>query len=119
MGATRNRMILRTICGRTPGRITRPLSVRVGLAWLHDPAPLLVSDRFAHQISDLGIQLLTARTRPPAPGTTAAVMGTVLETAFDELSVGRPPGASPTRRLASKPGIRNRAVHRLNARADF
>lgn len=94
-------------------------SVRVGLAWLHDPTPLLVSDRFAHQFSDLGIQLPTARTRPLAPGTTATVMGTVLETALDEHSVGRPPGASLTRRLASEPGIRNRAVHRLNARADF
>ncbi|WP_241727001.1 GNAT family N-acetyltransferase, partial [Dietzia sp. SLG310A2-38A2] len=84
--------------------------LRVGLAVFYDPAAVELDGRYPHEPGDLGMHLLVAPSRTPVPGTTAAVIGAICETAFGPLGA---------RRVVVEPDIRNTAVHRLNSRAGF
>lgn len=84
--------------------------MRVGLAVYYDPAEVELAGRYPHQHGDLGMHLLVAPSRTPVPGTTAAVIGAICETAFGPLNALR---------MVVEPDAGNTAVHRLNARAGF
>lgn len=84
--------------------------LRVVLAVYYDPAAVELDGSYPHEPGDLGMHLLVAPSRTPVPGTTAAVIGAICETAFGPLGA---------RRVVVEPDIRNTAVHRLNARAGF
>ncbi|MDX2357325.1 GNAT family N-acetyltransferase [Dietzia sp. PP-33] len=90
--------------------VVRIDGLRVGLAVYYDPARIELDGRYTHQTGDLGMHLLVAPSRTPVPGTTAAVIGAICETAFGPLEA---------RRVVVEPDARNTAVHRLNARAGF
>lgn len=90
--------------------LVRIAGMKVGLAVIYDPAAVELDGRYPHQIGDLGMHLLVAPSRTPVPGTSAAVMGAICDTAFGPLGA---------RRLVVEPDIGNTAVHRLNERAGF
>lgn len=91
-------------------QLVRIDGLRVGLAVTYDPAAVEIDGRYQHQPRDLGMHLLVAPSRTPAPGTSAAVMGAICHSSFGPLGA---------RRIVVEPDIRNTAVHRLNARAGF
>lgn len=84
--------------------------MRVGLAVTYNPSAVELDGKYPHQAGDLGMHLLVAPSRTPVPGTSAAVMGAICETAF---------GALGARRLVVEPDIANIRVHRINERAGF
>ncbi|MEH6819703.1 MAG: GNAT family N-acetyltransferase [Dietzia psychralcaliphila] len=97
-------------CPHRQVHIVRIDGLRVGLAVFYDPAEIELDGRYPHRDGDLGMHLLVAPSRTPVPGTTAAVMGAICETAFD---------TPRARRIVVEPDARNTAVHRLNTRAGF
>lgn len=97
-------------CPHRRVHLVRIDGMRVGLAVTYDPAEVELAGRYPHEPDDHGMHLLLAPTRTPVPGTSAAVMGAICETAF---------GALGARRLVVEPDLDNTAVHRLNARAGF
>ena len=97
-------------CPHRQVHLVRIDGLRVGLAVFYDPAAVELDGRYPHRPGDLGMHLLAAPTRTPVPGTTAAVIGAICQTAFEALGA---------RRVVVEPDAGNTAVHRLNARAGF